>query len=170
LVSAIGLLVVNTNWREPFERRIGTDMKENNPKPSIDQFCRCCWSMTTTVARLEELLSKDAYMFYNKQDLTASAASGCLLCKWIMDSCSFWWPSWTNQEIDPLYIHLSNWQGPILLDDEDNRGAIEYLRENRITDLTVLSPHHKGVLLDVYSSEDSSYKIYTCTRANVTTR
>lgn len=52
-----------------------------------DQHCGRCWSMTTTLDGLSALTSGKGCDFWNWEELTDSADTGCLLCKWICDSC-----------------------------------------------------------------------------------
>jgi hypothetical protein len=141
-------------------------MAESNLKTRKDQYCDLCLSMTATFDGLRALLSEDGYAFYNRQDLSASAARGCLLCKWLMDSCSFRWPSWTNQEMTHLTVRF-DYRESVIFDSCDNCGILEYLRENPISNVIISSSHHKGFLLEVYSSEGWNHSIYTCNYANL---
>ena len=138
-------------------------------EPCKGQYCNLCLAMTATFDGLRALLSKDGYTFYNRQDLSTSADRGCLLCKWVKDSCSFRWSSWTNQELDPLIVKF-HCLGPVSFDPHDKCGPLEYLEENPIHSVVITSPRHKGFLLEVYSSEGSGHNIYTCSYANFITR
>jgi hypothetical protein len=57
----------------------------------------------------------------------------------------------------PLTVQIFNHRGPVTLDAYDDYRLLKYLRENPISGFIISSPHRKGFLLEIYSSEGAGH-------------
>jgi hypothetical protein len=113
-------------------------MKEAQPNQS--QYCKYCWSMTTTFSGLTALCSEHGYQHDGKQALIDSTAEGCLLCNKI-SSIAYrhgWWDlpgPWLRHHrlrVIAQYEHYERGYGPKLGEHQQKLGEIlgDYVIQN----------------------------------------